>query len=48
VGHLLQMRVDQCDRRRVMVTIDPVMLHCAPAILRAVARERDGRPSPRL
>jgi uncharacterized protein len=37
----LRMRVDQCDRRCVMVTVDPVTLHRDPAILRAIARERD-------
>jgi uncharacterized protein len=38
----LRMRVDQRDRRCVMVTIDPVTLRRNPAILRAIARERDG------
>jgi MOSC domain-containing protein len=37
----LRMRVDQRDRRCVMVTIDPVSLARNPAILRAIARERD-------
>jgi uncharacterized protein YcbX len=31
------------DQRCVMVTIDPVTLHRNPAILRAIARERDNR-----
>jgi uncharacterized protein len=39
----LRMRVDQRDQRCVMVTIDPVTLRRDPAILRAVARERDSR-----
>jgi uncharacterized protein len=39
----LRMRVDQHDRRCVMVTIDPVTLDRNPAILRAIARERDNR-----
>ena len=39
----LRMRVDQRDRRCLMVTIDPVTLHRNPAILRAIARERDAR-----
>jgi uncharacterized protein len=39
----LRMRVDQRDKRCVMVTIDPVTLHRDPAILRAIARERDTR-----
>jgi uncharacterized protein len=38
----LRMRVDQRDKRCVMVTIDPVTLRRNPAILRAIARERDG------
>jgi uncharacterized protein YcbX len=38
----LQMRVDQRDKRCVMVTIDPVTLRQDPAILRAIARERGG------
>jgi uncharacterized protein YcbX len=37
------MRVDQRDKRCVMVTIDPVTLRRNPEILRAVARERDNR-----
>lgn len=40
----LRMRVDQRDQRCVMVTIDPVTLRRNPAILRAIARERDARP----
>jgi uncharacterized protein YcbX len=39
----LRMRVDQRDKRWVMVTIDPVTLARNPAILRAIARERDAR-----
>jgi uncharacterized protein len=39
----LRMRVDQRDKRCVMVTIDPVTLGRNPAILRAIARERDSR-----
>jgi MOSC domain-containing protein len=39
----LRMRVDQRDQRCVMVTIDPVTLRRNPAILRAIARERDTR-----
>jgi uncharacterized protein len=39
----LRMRVDQCDKRCVMVTIDPVTLHRNPAVLRAIARVRDSR-----
>ena len=39
----LRMRVDQRDKRCVMVTIDPVTLLRDPAILRAIARERDTR-----
>ena len=39
----LRMRVDQRDKRCVMVTIDPVTLLRDPAILRAIARERDSR-----
>jgi uncharacterized protein len=39
----LRMRVDQRDQRCVMVTIDPVTLRRDPAILRAIARERDAR-----
>jgi len=38
----LRMRVDQRDRRCVMVTVDPVTLRQDPAILRAIARERGG------
>ncbi|HYK69637.1 MAG TPA: MOSC N-terminal beta barrel domain-containing protein [Streptosporangiaceae bacterium] len=37
----LRMRVDQRDSRCVMVTIDPVTLLREPAILRAIAQERD-------
>jgi uncharacterized protein len=39
----LRMRVDQRDKRCVMVTIDPVTLRRNRAILRAIARERDSR-----
>ncbi|HEY6275326.1 MAG TPA: MOSC N-terminal beta barrel domain-containing protein [Streptosporangiaceae bacterium] len=39
----LRMRVDQRDKRCVVVTIDPVTLLRNPAILRAIARERDAR-----
>jgi MOSC domain-containing protein len=39
----LRMRVDKPDQRCVVVTIDPVTLHRDPAILRAIARERDAR-----
>jgi MOSC domain-containing protein len=39
----LRMRVDQRDKRCVMVTIDPVTLHRNPAVLRAIARERDNQ-----
>jgi uncharacterized protein YcbX len=39
----LRMRVDERDQRCVMVTIDPVTLARDPAILRAIARERDNR-----
>jgi uncharacterized protein YcbX len=39
----LRMRVDKHDQRCVMVTIDPVTLRTDPAILRTIARERDGQ-----
>jgi uncharacterized protein len=39
----IRMRVDQRDRRCVIVTVDPVTLLREPAILRAIARERDAR-----
>jgi uncharacterized protein len=39
----LRMRVDQRDERCVMVTVDPVTLARDPAVLRAIARERDDR-----
>jgi uncharacterized protein YcbX len=39
----LRMRVDQSDKRCVIVTIDPVTLRRNPAILRAIVRERDSR-----
>jgi uncharacterized protein len=39
----LRMRVDQRDKRCVVVTIDPVTLARDRAVLRAIARERDAR-----
>ncbi len=39
----MRMRVDARDMRCVVITIDPVTLRRDPAILRAVARERDAR-----
>ena len=39
----LRMRADKRDQRCVMVTIDPVTLRRDPAILRAIARERDNQ-----
>jgi uncharacterized protein len=39
----LRMRVDQRDKRCVVVTVDPVTLRRNPAILRAIARERGAR-----
>jgi uncharacterized protein YcbX len=39
----LRMRVDQRDQRCVMVTIDPLTLSKNPAVLRAIARDRDNR-----
>jgi uncharacterized protein len=39
----LRMRVDQHDKRCVMVTIDPASLEKDPAVLRTIARERDNR-----
>jgi uncharacterized protein YcbX len=39
----LRMRVDQRDKRCVIVTVDPVTLRRAPAVLRAIVRERDAR-----
>jgi uncharacterized protein YcbX len=39
----LRMRVDQHDQRCVMITIDPVTLARDPAVLRAVASERDNQ-----
>jgi uncharacterized protein YcbX len=39
----LRMRVDLRDKRCVIVTMDPVTLRRDPAILRAIARERDSR-----
>jgi MOSC domain-containing protein len=38
----LRMRVDQRDKRCVMVTIDPVTLRRDRAILRAIARQPGG------
>jgi hypothetical protein len=48
VGHVLRvggmrMRVDQRDKRCMMVNIDPVTTRRDPGILRAIARERDVR-----
>jgi hypothetical protein len=37
------MRVDKRDQRCVMITIDPATLARNPAVLRAVARERDNK-----
>jgi uncharacterized protein len=39
----LRMRVDQRDKRCVVVTIDPVTLGRNPSILRTIAREHDAR-----
>jgi hypothetical protein len=39
----LRMRVDKRDQRCVVVTVDPVTLARDPAILRAIARQRDAR-----
>jgi uncharacterized protein YcbX len=39
----LRVRVDKRDGRCVMITIDPVTLRRDPAILRAVARQRDNQ-----
>jgi uncharacterized protein len=39
----LRMRVDKCDERCVLITVDPVTLQRDPAVLRAVARERANR-----
>jgi uncharacterized protein YcbX len=39
----LRMRVDKPDQRCVIITIDPVTLRRNPAVLRAVARERNAR-----
>ena len=36
------MRVDERDERCVVVTVDPVSTERDPAILRAIAREREG------
>ena len=36
----MRMRVDKRDKRCVMVNIDPVTARRDPAILRAIARER--------
>ncbi len=48
VGRVLRiggfrMRVDKRDQRCVVVTVDPVTLRRDPAVLRAIARERDAR-----
>jgi len=37
----LRMRIDRRDKRCVMVNVDPVTLHRDPAVLRAIARERE-------
>lgn len=37
----LRMRVDQRDKRCVMVNVDPMTLDTEPAVLRAIAAERD-------
>jgi hypothetical protein len=47
VGHVLsiggmRMRIDKRDGRCVVITIDPVTSERNPAILRAVARDRQG------
>jgi uncharacterized protein len=47
VGHVLRignlrMRVDKRDGRCAVITIDPVTTERNPAILRTVARDRDG------
>ena len=39
----LRMRVDKRDQRCLIVTVDPVTLRRDPAILRAIARERDAQ-----
>jgi uncharacterized protein YcbX len=39
----LRMRVDQSDKRCVIVTIDPETLRRSPAILRAIVREHDSK-----
>jgi uncharacterized protein YcbX len=39
----LRIRVDKRDQRCVVVTVDPVTLARDPAILRAIARQRDAR-----
>jgi uncharacterized protein len=39
----MAMRLDQRDQRCVMVTIDPVTLDRNPAVLRAIAQQRDNR-----
>lgn len=39
----LRMRVDARDKRCVVITVDPVTLRRNPAILAAIARERDTR-----
>lgn len=47
VSHVLsiggmRMRVDQRDSRCIVTTIDPATTECNPAILRTIARERQG------
>jgi uncharacterized protein YcbX len=37
----LRMRIDKRDKRCVVVNVDPVTLHRDPAVLRAIARERE-------
>jgi uncharacterized protein YcbX len=39
----MRMRLDQRDQRCVMVTIDPVTLDRNPAVLRAIAQQRENR-----
>lgn len=37
------MRVDQRDKRCLVVIVDPVTLGREPAVLRAIAQDRDSR-----
>ena len=39
----LRLRVDKRDQRCVMVNLDPASLESEPAVLKAIARERDSR-----